>query len=401
MKSLSRAELEAELVRLQALLAQAGIDARLTDRQSRDAEVAHRAETAAARDAVRTARAATDTAAADLTRAEALVAELRVSQARLNTVIETVPVGVLLAEVPSGRILMGNARVADLLGRPSIVAEGLDGHTGFRRDGSPVQAAEWPLARIAGGTADRAALDVHYQRPDGSRTWIAVTGEAIKAEGGTVVSAVIAFRDIDDRKAAEAAQDLLNRELSHRLKNTLAIAQSIATQTLRNAPDLPAAQDALSARLAALSKAHDVLLAGHTESACVSAVVQGTLALHDDTAARFRIAGPTLSVGPSAALMLGLVLHELATNATKFGALSNAAGYVCLHWSVVGAGAAAQFRFVWTERDGPPVTRPGRKGFGSRLIERGVGGGQVVIAYPVTGVTCTLNVPLAGFQFSA
>lgn len=408
MKSLSREELEAELVRLQALLAQGGIDARLTSRRRLADEARHladlsisRAETAAARDEVRAARAATDSAAAELARSEALVAKLEASQARLTTVIETVPVGVLLADVPSGCILVVNARVEDLLGHPLAVEGGFDGCTGFHPDGRPVQAAEWPLARIVGGATDRAALDVHYERPDGSRTWIAVTGEAIKSEGGTSIGAVIAFRCIDDRKAAEASQDLLNRELSHRLKNTLAMVQSIATQTIRNASSLPAAQDSLSARLAALGKAHDVLLVGHAEGACVSAVVQGALALHDDTATRFRTSGPSLFIGPSAALMLALVLHELATNATKYGALSGAAGHVRVEWSVVGAGDAAEFRLAWTEQDGPPVTPPDRKGFGSRLIERGVGGSRVVIGYPPEGVTCTLRVPLAGFQFRA
>ncbi|MBI1689654.1 sensor histidine kinase [Methylorubrum sp. DB1722] len=409
MKTLTRDELEAEVVQLRKLLEQAGIDARLIRGQQAKREATHvadiavsRAETVAARADVQVARDATRLAQANLADADALVAELRASQARLNTVIETVPVGIMLAEAPSGRITMGNGRTEDVLGHPPIYATGSAGYaayTGFHADGRPVLASEWPLARVITGAVDQAELEVHYQRPDGSRTWIVVNGEAIKADDGTTLGAVVAFRSIDDRKTAEVAQDLLNRELSHRLKNTLAMVQSIATQTLRNAPSLAAAHEGLSARLLALGKAHDVLLAGPSESANVSSIVQGALSLHEDKAERFQLSGPSLFIGPSAALMLGLVLHELATNAAKYGALTNAAGRIIVNWCVIGEGKTADFRLEWSEHDGPPVTPPARKGFGSRLIERGLGGGRVEMTYPPEGATCTLMVPLAGFQF--
>lgn len=408
MKSLSRDQLEAEVVRFQELLRQAGLDARLSHQKQSERDAAHfaslsisRAETAVARDSARAAHMATTMVEARLDHSQELVAELRDSQARLNTVIEAVPVGILLAEAPSGRIIMGNGRTEEVLGHPPIYASSTDGYaayTGFHADGRPLDPTEWPLARIASGAVNRAELEVHYRRPDGVLTWISVTGEAIKGGDGTTIGAVVVFRSIDDRKAAESAQDLLNRELSHRLKNTLAMVQSIAAQTLRNARSLPAAQEALAARLVALGKAHDVLLAGHAESACVPTVVQSAVALHEDSATRFHLSGPSLFIGQSAALMLGLVIHELATNAAKYGALSTAAGHVAVQWCVTGEGDAAEFRLEWTERGGPPVTPPTRKGFGSRLIERGMGGGRAVIAYPPEGVTCALSVPLAGFQ---
>ncbi len=408
METLTRGELEAEVIRLQGLLEQAGIDAGLVRGQQARREATHvadmavsRAETATARADVRVARDATKVVQADLAHAEMLVAELRTSQARLTTVIDTVPVGILLAEAPSGRIIMGNGRTEEVLGHPPIYATAANGYAayvGFHTDGRPVQPSEWPLARVVGGEVDQAELEVDYQRPDGSRTWIVVNGEAIKADDGTTLGAVVVFRCIDDRKAAEAAQDLLNRELSHRLKNTLAMVQSIAAQTLRTAPTLQAAQEALVARLVALGRAHDILLAGHAESANVTAIVQGALSLHDDTAMRFQLTGPSLFIGPSAALMLGLVLHELATNATKYGALSSSTGHVVVKWCVVGEGEAAEFRLEWSEHGGPPVEPPVHKGFGSKLIERGIGGGRVTTAYPPEGLTCTMMVPLAGFQ---
>ena len=193
------------------------------------------------------------------------------------------------------------------------------------------------------------------------------------------------------RVEAEEQQRVLNLELSHRLKNTLTMVQSIASQTLRNAESMPAARDALASRLVALGKSHDILLSGHTNSAMISAVIEGALALHQDQEGRIRPVGPDLRIGPSAALSLSLMLHELATNATKYGALSRPHGYVDLIWTVRGAGSEAEFQLIWTEYGGPPVHPPSRTGFGSRLIQRGLAGGTVEVRYPPEGVICMLT----------
>ncbi|MDV2985144.1 UNVERIFIED_CONTAM: PAS domain-containing protein [Methylobacteriaceae bacterium AG10] len=337
----------------------------------------------------------------DVTAHRAADAARVTSEARLRTVMETVPVGILLAEAPSGRILMGNKRLADFLGHDTLYASSTKGYGGFvafHADGRPVDGHEYPLAQITSGACKQASLEVQYQRPDGERRWIAIAGEAIEDERGATVGAVVAVSDIDDRKAAEAQQDILNRELSHRLKNTLTLVQSIASQTLRNAPSLEAARDALAARLIVLGKSHDILLAGQTDSASVDRVVQEAVTLHDDTGQRFRVTGPGLLIGPSAALSLGLMLHELATNAIKYGALSVPEGWVSIGWTVEGEGASAVFQLDWQEQDGPPVTAPTRKGFGSRLIQRGLAGGDVSLRYLTEGVHCVLCAPLTGLR---
>lgn len=337
----------------------------------------------------------------DVTAHRAADAARVTSEARLRTVMETVPVGILLAEAPSGRILMGNKRLADFLGHDTLYASSTKGYGGFvafHADGRPVDGHEYPLAQITSGACKQASLEVQYQRPDGERRWIAIAGEAIEDERGATVGAVVAVSDIDDRKAAEAQQDILNRELSHRLKNTLTLVQSIASQTLRNAPSLEAARDALAARLIVLGKSHDILLAGQTDSASVDRVVQEAVTLHDDTGQRFRVTGPGLLIGPSAALSLGLMLHELATNAIKYGALSVPEGWVSIGWTVEGEGASAVFQLDWQEQGGPPVTAPTRKGFGSRLIQRGLAGGDVSLRYLTEGVHCVLCAPLTGLR---
>ncbi|WP_133123690.1 sensor histidine kinase, partial [Methylobacterium frigidaeris] len=220
-----------------------------------------------------------------------------------------------------------------------------------------------------------------------------LTGPGGAFEGFAAVS-----HDISARKAAEAQQEILNRELSHRLKNTLAMVQAIAVQTLRNATDPAAAREALVARLVALGKAHDILLTGAGESASLRAVLEGALAIHDDgRLGRFRLTGPPVPCGAPAALSLALMAHELATNAVKYGALRTPDGHVTLDWTVTDA-AAPVLALRWQEHGGPLVTPPARKGFGSRLIERSLAGtvdGEVATHYPPEGVVCTLTAPLA------
>jgi len=203
------------------------------------------------------------------------------------------------------------------------------------------------------------------------------------------------------RIEASEQQRILNRELSHRLKNTLAVVQAIASQTLRNVTDVEAAKEALAARLIALGKAHDILLSGEAEGADFRAVLASALAIHDDRQPdRFRISGPSIELGAKAALSLALMLHELATNAVKYGALSVPAGHVTVAWEIVDEAGEATVRLTWREAGGPRVVPPARKGFGSRLIERGlVGavGGVVRLDYDPAGLVCRLVAPLSGF----
>lgn len=209
-------------------------------------------------------------------------------------------------------------------------------------------------------------------------------------------------RQAVERRRAEEQQAVLNRELSHRMKNTLAIVQAITTQTLRNASDLTTAREALGARLIALGKAHDILLTGRGESADMRAVIEGALELHDDEQqGHFTLKGPVLHVGESAALSLSLMIHELATNAAKYGALSGPGGHVEIAWTIGGSAGQETVQLVWQEHGGPPVTPPTRKGFGSRLIERGFAGavsGRTETAYPPEGVICTMTAPLTAFH---
>ncbi|MEH3116195.1 MAG: PAS domain S-box protein [Methylorubrum populi] len=231
-----------------------------------------------------------------------------------------------------------------------------------------------------------------------TRAWSAGEIDFVREVAGRVSAALA-------RIQAEEQQRFLNRELSHRLKNTLTMAQAIASQTLRNVTDAATVKDALLARLVALGKAHDILLSGEGEGAGLEAVIAGALALHDDGEPdRIRLSGPPIEVGPKAALSLALMIHELATNAAKYGAFSVPGGRVGVDWTVSRAsGPVAEpvVTMVWAESGGPPVVAPSRKGFGSRLIERGLSGavgGETRTTYAPAGVTCRITAPLAGLR---
>jgi PAS domain S-box-containing protein len=206
--------------------------------------------------------------------------------------------------------------------------------------------------------------------------------------------------DITDRKRAEAQQRLLMHELSHRMKNMLTMVQAMATQTLRTATSMKDARDTLAARLVMLGKAQDILLQEARDRASVRDLVMAAVEVHgDDQPGRFRVSGPDLQLGPKPALSLSLALHELATNAAKYGALSTPDGHVEIAWSIEPQDNEPCFRLRWSEHGGPPVVPPSSKGFGSRLIERGLAGefgGKVQLDFEPTGVVCTITAPLSG-----
>jgi two-component sensor histidine kinase len=223
---------------------------------------------------------------------------------------------------------------------------------------------------------------------------------ALTAAVGTVMLAIgLAFAlSMATRIArAEALHDLLVNELNHRVKNTLATVQSIAVQTFRQTPDPREARATLEARLIALGRAHNVLSDQKWESADVGGMVNEVLepfAARDG--GRLHAAGEPARIAPRCTLILSLVLHELATNATKYGAWSIQTGVVAVDWSKIDRENAQWLRLTWREHGGPQVQAPQRKGFGSRLIEQGLSdvGGTTTVSYDPAGFVCTLECPV-------
>jgi len=199
------------------------------------------------------------------------------------------------------------------------------------------------------------------------------------------------WRATAELKDAAERQAILAAELQHRIKNTMAMVDAIANQTIRG-DDVTAARNAFSARLVTLGQAHDILTQTSWTGAPIREIVAGALAPHRTDDRRINFGGPEIELEPKPALALALAVHELATNAVKYGALSTS-GQVDVVWSNEENGNNAGFRFNWTESGGPRVTEPNKKGFGSRLIERVLAndfGGEVKTHYRPDGVVCEL-----------
>jgi two-component sensor histidine kinase len=215
------------------------------------------------------------------------------------------------------------------------------------------------------------------------RTW-AVEGLTFLHNVGDRVSASVA------RAEAEAHQRFLNLELSHRMKNTLATVQALAKQTLRSVPDQTPVE-AFASRLQALSTAHDSLLRQNWTAAVMGDVVKSSVE-NIQSLDRFTLSGPPVTLGPRATLSLSLLLHELSTNALKYGALSGPRGRVNIEWKLIGDDLV----FLWSEANGPAVVEPTRTGFGSRLIGVGlVGTGQATLRYLPAGFEAEFGASLS------
>ncbi|KFG67276.1 PAS domain S-box protein [Microvirga sp. BSC39] len=216
------------------------------------------------------------------------------------------------------------------------------------------------------------------------------TGEVVRWFGVSI--------DIHDRRIAQEHQQLLINELNHRVKNTLATVQSVASQTLRNAGSTEQAKEALEARLFALSRAHDVLTRENWEGADLYDIVEQAVAPYSSRGEdRLHLEGARVRVPPRMALAVAMALQELATNAVKYGALSNEAGTIRIVWSVHPGDTGPRLHLKWEESGGPVVWPPSRRGFGSRLIERSLSqdlDGTAQIAFPSTGVVCIVDAPL-------
>jgi two-component sensor histidine kinase/PAS domain-containing protein len=204
--------------------------------------------------------------------------------------------------------------------------------------------------------------------------------------------------EIEQRKKAEAQQNLLINELNHRVKNTLAIVQGLAQQSFKSDVPTGAARTAFDARLGALAAAHNLLTRKNWETAVLAEIISDAVgATTGALAARVTCSGPEVVLPPQTAVSLAMAVHELSTNAIKHGALSGAAGVVSVAWEVVPGDAGPRLRLQWRESGGPPVAAPSRRGFGSRMIERGLAAelhGKVTLEFDSTGLRCTIDAPL-------
>ena len=241
--------------------------------------------------------------------------------------------------------------------------------------------------------------EVLYRRKDGSEFWAGLFISLVRDEKDDIVQHFASLVDLTKHKDEQVKSRMLIDELNHRVKNTLATVQSIVWQALRSASDPKVVRQAIESRLLALSRSHDLLTREHWKSAGLHDVISDALLPFGNAerhANRIVIRGDNIRFPPKAALALGIGFNELATNAAKYGALSNAAGSILVEWKTVTTPEGKRIILHWREIDGPPVSPPAHHGFGSTMIERGLAlelDGRIDLDYRPDGVVCAMNFP--------
>jgi PAS domain S-box-containing protein len=325
----------------------------------------------------------------DVSAAKADALERAGAAALLHTIVDTTP-GPIYAKNRNGVYLLANAGALALIGKPWPEVAG-------RRDDDvlehPAQAApvmENDQRVMATGVAE--VFEEMVGGNDRVRAWLS-TKTPMWGADGTVIGLVGVSVEITERKRAEARQMLMMHELNHRVKNTLATVQAVVSETMREAE--PAMRAAIDGRLLALAAVHDVLTRESWQSADLGEVVAGALApFGGGDVSRFRVQGPAVLLQPRAAVALAMGLHELATNAAKYGALHADAGRVRFAWEMV---APQSLMLTWTEQGGPPVSVPSRRSFGTNMIEGALAcdlAGTATIHFDPAGVRCVIEAPL-------
>jgi len=335
-----------------------------------------------------------------------------------QSVFDAVPLPALLLD-PQLRIVGVNAaylaatmrRRGDLIGRPLFDAfpdnpddHNADGVSNLRASLQTVLRTRAPHKMAVQKydiqtSADSRAFEVRY--------WDPVNVPVLDAQGDvaciihTVQDVTQSHRALEAQAHAEEQRTLLTRELEHRIKNTLTTVQAIVGQSLRNATSPKEAMQSINQRLIALGGAHDLLTAHNWRSAALRDLAARAVSFHQEATPRIALSGPDVGIGPRSSFSLALALHELCTNAIKYGALSNSTGTVAIAWHIDRAIAPPRFHLEWRERGGPPYKPPTRKGFGSRLVSASFGSevdGKSRLEFDPAGVIWRIDAPLRAME---
>ncbi|WP_303541324.1 HWE histidine kinase domain-containing protein [Sphingomonas natans] len=244
--------------------------------------------------------------------------------------------------------------------------------------------------------------DIRYRRKNGSGFWASTFVSRVFNAAGETAQHFISLADNTKHHQERERCYALIDELNHRVKNTLSTVQSIVSQASKKANQGELFRDAVESRIFALSRSHDLLARVSWDGVAMHDLV--TTALEPFRPAvgdfdRTTISGPDFQLSPRATIALGIAFHELATNATKYGAFHSQRGSLAVSWDFSPLAASANLRIRWAENDGPPVAKPTQKGFGSQVLERGLAhelGGKVTLEYKDSGLVCLIEVPAHG-----
>jgi len=324
---------------------------------------------------------------------------LRERERRFHDLLEALPAAIYTTDA-SGIITFFNQAAVDLWGGAPVV--GRSPWCGSLRlywpDGAPMRHEQCPLAIALREKRPVRGMEAISERPDGSRVPVLFYPTPLYDGAGELVGAVNMLVDITERKRAEEQQALMVRELHHRVRNTLATVQAVMRTTARASATIEEFEEAFSGRIDSLSKTHDLVTENFEQAVSLATLLSNELDAYDDGACqRVRLVGPPVELLSALAVPLGMAIHELTTNAGKYGALSIIGGGVDVIWSLSIEAHARWLHIEWVERDGPPVQPPTRKGFGSRLLEQVLPrqtGAEVTVDYAPDGLRTRIRVPL-------
>jgi PAS domain S-box-containing protein len=324
-------------------------------------------------------------------------AALKESEARFHLLADSIPQLAWMAH-PDGWIFWYNQRWYDYTGTTLEEMEGW----GWRQIHHPDH-IDRVVARIQRSweTGEPWEDTFPLKGRDGSWRWFLSRALPVHDAEGCVARWFGTNTDITELREAEERQKLLLAELNHRVKNTLASVQSIVSQTMRGSDSIEVFRDKLTARLLALSRSHSLLAKDTWQGADLGEVVSETLSPYraEGAAGRVTVRGPAVRLGPTAAVTLGMALHELSINAAKYGALAVPTGQILAEWRIDWRGGKTPaLEFLWQESGGPPVSAPSKTGFGARLIERGLAhelNAEVCLDFAPAGLGCRIRLPLS------
>lgn len=330
--------------------------------------------------------------ASDVTESAAAEAALKDSERRLSIALSVARLGAFEWDTATGSVTLDD-RAREIFGFGPH--QGKTAEEVFARIDPKDFGRVWAEAQTAIEAHARLESEYEIRLPDGAARKVVSLSDTVDGDGRPP-RMVGVFDDVTEQRRGEEQQRLLINELNHRVKNTLATVQSIAAQTRRSTGDPKAAYDAFVERLVALSRSHDVLTREHWRGADLEEIVTESLRpFAGPNGERFAFGGPAARLTPQAALAVGMAMHELATNAAKYGALASPKGRVTVNWRLDPGG---RLTLTWREHDGPPVTAPSRLGFGSRLLKQGLArelAGEVELDYRPDGLLCTIRARLA------
>ncbi len=293
-------------------------------------------------------------------------------------------------------IIFANDSLLSLTGhdRAGLLGESIYSLIAEDADASVVAAIRRGFQRGAG-----VDCEVKCRRKDNSAFWAAFFVNPVFDAEGKIIQHFVSFFDLTKHKQAQAQAKLLIDEMNHRVKNTLATVQAIVRQALRTDADRQTLRQMIKSRLSALSRSHDLLTREKWKSAGLHEIINDTLAPFksgEGEKPRFLISGEPMRFAPKAALDLCIVFNELATNALKYGALSRVGGKVHIDWKLEPGPQGQRLVLTWRELGGPAVKPPAHRGFGTRVIERGLSHelhGTGDLAWRPEGLVCTMNIP--------